>query len=91
MTTAKNKTVYHVYSRMVHCYGDDGIDVSDWNYEGSTYAVSEKQAINNVRHRVYGDKYSSQYKSTYFNAKTFEEDTRNWKAIKGEKLNVTNI
>lgn len=34
----------------------------DWVFEGETFAVSEAQAINNVRHRNYGDYGASQYK-----------------------------
>ena len=35
-----------------------------WEDIGTTYAVSEKQAVNNVRHRTMGDRYSSQYLPT---------------------------
>lgn len=40
-------------------YSADG-----WEDIGTTYAVSEKQAVNNVRHRTLGDYYSSQYLPT---------------------------
>lgn len=45
---------------MASCY-----DVyKNGSYMGETYAVSEAQAINNVRHREEGD-YSSQYNSNW--------------------------
>lgn len=35
------------------------------HYVGETFAVSEKQAINNVRHRARGD-FESQYDNNWF-------------------------
>lgn len=49
-----------------------------WNMVGETWAVSEKQAINNVRHRKRGDYYSSQYKPRYVSGHW--EEGEHWKA-----------
>lgn len=53
--TSSNKSKYAVYCR--HYYEDEVCKVqrTEWKYAGDTYAVSEAKAINNVRHRVYGD------------------------------------
>lgn len=50
----------------------------DWKKVGETWAVSEKQAINNVRHRKRGDYYSSQYKPNYVSGRWAEGEY--WKA-----------
>lgn len=53
--TSSNKSKYVVYCR--HYYEDEVCKAqrTEWKYAGDTYAVSEAKAINNVRHRVYGD------------------------------------
>lgn len=57
----KNKSKYSVYSRYVMTADEiENCTAHPWEYVGDTYAVSEKQAINNVRHRTIGD--LSQYK-----------------------------
>lgn len=48
------------YPEVYGTKSDSGYDVDEWKIAGSTYAVSEAQAINNVRCRVFGAK-SSQY------------------------------
>lgn len=55
----RKKNKYYVFAS---CNPDD---LSAATFEGTTWAVSEKQAINNVRHNNYGDK-TSQYKDDYF-------------------------
>ena len=66
---AKPKVKYVVYYQHYFAtdypevYGtqsDSGYDLYEWEEAGSTYAVSEAQAINNVRCRLFGEK-SSQY------------------------------
>lgn len=57
------------YRYFVFASSDYDFDPSSENFEGSTWAVSEKQAINNIRHNNYGDN-TSQYKGDYY-----------WKAI----------
>ena len=57
---------------------DNGIDVDDWVLEGETWAVSEKQAINNVRFRNRGEK-SSQYAPDYYSNSAIEGYY--WKAV----------
>lgn len=52
----KKYQVYSSYSFMSEFYEDCHQD--EWIHEGETWAVSAKQAINNVRHRNYGDKHS---------------------------------
>jgi hypothetical protein len=58
---AKPKVPFMVYSRYFFVSEDDHFE-RDWSPEGQTFAVSEAQAINNVRHRNYGDYGTSQYK-----------------------------
>lgn len=64
------KRKYKVYCAAVFTYTGTGElcsslyenieEISNmWDYVGDTWAVSEKQAINNVRHREHGD-YRSQ-------------------------------
>lgn len=55
-----SKQRYSVYVKR-ELYDDDGIKTVeyDWTPAGETVAVSEAQAINNVRHRVIGRR--SQY------------------------------
>lgn len=55
------RELYKVYSRY-YFNSEDYSREGKWKFEGKTFAVSEKQAINNVRHRKYGDYGSSQYK-----------------------------
>lgn len=57
---------------------DSGYEVYEWKEAGSTYAVSEAQAINNVRCRLFGAK-SSQYMPSG-NGGSWEEGY-NWKAV----------
>lgn len=52
----KQKRHYAVYTQ----YSMDADEPEDefedeWRFAGDTYAVSEAQAINNVRHRTFGD------------------------------------
>ena len=56
---AKPKVKYQVYSSY-EFLSDDYEDChrDKWTYEGETWAVSEKQAINNIRHRNYGNDFS---------------------------------
>lgn len=76
---AKPKRKYLVYSQF-YCLTDLGeYGASPWTLEGTTWAVSEKQAINNIRHRNYGDYYSSQYKPTAMGSTW--ENGRNYRAI----------
>lgn len=42
----------------------DTLSEGKWENIGETWAVSEKQAVNNVRHRTLGDRYASQYLPT---------------------------
>ena len=63
MHMKKPKLKFIVYSQyyMETEFPDEDF-TDDWKFEGETWAVSEKQAINNVRHRKYGDYGTSQYK-----------------------------
>ena len=55
------KRKYKVYAQYYFETEDGEDDFTEfWNYMGETFAVSEKQAINNVRFRNYGN--ISQYK-----------------------------
>ena len=59
----KEKVKWLVYSRYYQLTEDiESNIIDDWTLVGTTYAVSEKQAINNVRHRMMGDYGTSQYK-----------------------------
>ena len=78
-----NKYNYEVYSRYYLNTSDINNNLlSGWRYEGSTHAVSEKKAINNVRCRNYG-KTSSQYKP--FEIGGHYEKGLEWKAEMDEK------
>lgn len=74
----KKRMLYQVYRK----YYLDAEDIEnsfeeDWKFAGSTYAVSEKQAINNVRNRIMGN--ISQYKPVAFGGKW--ENGYYWKAV----------
>lgn len=77
---AKPRRKYQVYTAY-YFYSEEYEDchVDKWTHEGSTWAVSEKQAINNVRHRSYGDYGSSQYKP--LNCEGSYENGLMWLAI----------
>ena len=52
----KEKQKYIVYCREIWYFeSTDQETVGDWYRVGETLAVSGKQAINNVRHRIVGD------------------------------------
>jgi hypothetical protein len=53
---AKQKQRYNVYYRL-RTYNEITNEefISDFAFAGETWAVSERQAINNFRHREYGD------------------------------------
>ena len=58
----KSKKHYEVYRRIKYQFGGyDGYSelitdaFNEYEFIGSTWAVSEAQAINNVRHRIFGD------------------------------------
>lgn len=76
---AKQKVHFIVYSRYYFKteFPEDSFNLR-WEKEGDTWAVSEKQAINNVRHRNYGDYGSSQYKSIGYSSSW--ENGLEWKA-----------
>jgi hypothetical protein len=79
-----NKYNYEVYSRYYLNTSDINNNLlSGWRYEGSTRAVSEKKAINNVRCRNYG-KTSSQYKP--FEIGGHYEKGLEWKAEMNEEF-----
>ena len=62
MKKAKHK--FKVYVQ--HYYvSDDDEAVGEWELGGETSAVSHKQAINNIRNRLFGNDYASQYKPQY--------------------------
>lgn len=57
---ARLKTRYRVSRRYYLVADDEENNITDeWVFVGETFAVSEAQAINNVRHRTMGD--ASQY------------------------------
>lgn len=61
------KLKYRVYRKRWGMSNDEdpgSLSEGTWEDIGTTYAVSEKQAVNNVRHRTMGDRYSSQYLPT---------------------------
>ena len=70
----------HKYRVMAQEYfhSEDHNRENEWECVGETYAVSEKQAINNVRHRMYGDYGMSQNKP--LNAECKWENGLHWKA-----------
>ena len=75
---AKEKQLFNVFFKVcsydeVTCTASE----SDYRFAGETWAVSEKQAINNVRHRLYGD--ISQYLPHYDNGYYVEQ--LEWKAV----------
>lgn len=57
---------YNVYRRAISVDDNNLNGVieqpHEWIHEGTTRAASERHAINNVRHRKYGDDGASQYK-----------------------------
>ena len=58
----KQKIPYEVYiRRRIEAEDQENNVLHAWEYAGSTAAVSEKQAINNVRHNRFGDYGTSQY------------------------------
>lgn len=75
---------YLVYSRTQFTFHDEIGEMSGWRFEGETYAASENHAINNVRHRNYGDEYSSQYKPVFVDAVSDTQLDRYWKAEEEE-------
>lgn len=68
------------YPEIYGTHSDSGYDIGDWKEAGSTYAVSEAQAINNVRCRLFGPN-SSQYAPTGY-GNSWNEGY-NWKAVAG--------
>lgn len=79
----KERIPFDVYSRYyLHTEDpEDGFE-RDWTFEGDTWAVSEKQAVNNVRHRNLGD--ISQYKPIAVGGHW--DNGLEWKAVKkGDK------
>ena len=52
---AKEKYLYNVYRTIEYNYNGLGEDSERTEFAGKTYAVSDKQAANNVAHR-YGDR-----------------------------------
>ena len=84
---AKRKLKFMVYYRHYFAtdypevYGtrnESGYDLDEWKEAGETWAVSEAQAINNVRCRLFGFK-SSQYKPFAYSG-SYEEGY-DWKAV----------
>lgn len=58
---------FKVYRRQWEMADDEDASTlqrNGWENIGETWAVSEKQAVNNVRHRTMGDRYASQYLPT---------------------------
>lgn len=51
-TRKKEKKLYNVYKIENHYYNDWGEDATVKTFVGQTMAVSEKQAANNVAHRM---------------------------------------
>ena len=84
---------YYVYFKVCETHeswlelNDEQLE-SDWHFAGETWAVSEKQAINNIRHRVFGDYNSSQYKYDYVcgDGAMWKE----WKAVKKQNSYYNN-
>ena len=66
------------YPEVYGTRSDSGYDLDEWEEAGETYAVSEAQAINNVRCRLFGPK-SSQYAPTGYGGPW--EEGYNWKAV----------
>ena len=58
----KPKVPYEVYCRKrINAEEPENCVVYDWEYVGATAAVSEAQAINNVRYKRLGNNGTSQY------------------------------
>lgn len=76
----KRKDKYKVYIQF-YCRSEDGYAdrTEEWKLGGETWAVSHKQAINNIRNRLFGNDYSSQYKPQYSSGYCIEG--YNYKAI----------
>lgn len=76
-----SKSKYSVYIQYyLEAEEEENNILGKWEFIGDTYAVSEKQAINNVRHREFGDYGTSQYLPTTVSGHW--ENGFNWKAIK---------
>ena len=58
----KQKTRYFVFAqrKVISEFPEENV-IYPKEFIGETFAVSEKQAVNNVRHRTMGDYMSSQY------------------------------
>ena len=82
-TVKKEKVKWLVFNRYYLITEDIEDNITeDWKLVGTTYAVSEAQAINNVRHRVMGDYGTSQYKPIATSG--YWENGFDWMARKGE-------
>lgn len=82
----KPKKKYQVYTSYYFINGDYPWESHQdkWSYEGETWAVSEKQAINNIRHRVYGDNHS-QYKPWDIGTYGDYSTSLDWMAVESDK------
>lgn len=75
----KEKVRYRVYRQyFLEAEEIENSFEGEYKYVGSTSAVSEAQAINNVRHRLMGDYGTSQYKPLATSGHW--ENGYNWKA-----------
>lgn len=75
---AKTKRKYKVFSQY-YFESEDHSRTDTWKFVSETWAVSEAQAINNVRHRTMGDYGTSQYKPIAVGGHW--ENGLNWKAV----------
>lgn len=78
----RKKVNYRVYRK--YYLNAENIEDSfegDWEFAGSTYAVSKKQAINNVRNRTMGN--ISQYKPVAVGGHW--ENGYYWKAVQDRR------
>ena len=76
---ARQKERFSVYARYyLDAEEPENCIRGEWSFMGTTYAVSEKQAVNNVRHRTVGCR--SQYVPVAVSGHW--ENGFEWKAVK---------
>lgn len=72
------KFYFDVFRREVVDIPGDEMQIGPWEFCGSTVAVSEKQAVNNVRYRLIGER-----RKLWVNLPKDGLLTEEWKAEKG--------
>ena len=73
------KTRFDVFCREVIDEPGEGMQIAPWEFIGSTWAVSEKQAVNNVKFRIRGSG-----RSLFFDLPCDSATYEQWKAEKSK-------